>query len=151
VLGNLELLIVHAHQRNATTEFADIVFAASTFAERNGTFVNFQRHVQRFRPAVATQEQDRALDGFNMSRWDKFAAHNDRWGRGSRRDARPSWRILAALAVVYGVKYRYQTAEDVFREITERVPTFKGMSYLAVGSRGRTLAAAGTTAPAPVA
>jgi NADH-quinone oxidoreductase subunit G len=150
-LGNLELLIVHAHQRNATTELADVVFAASTYAERNGTFVNFERHVQRIRPAVATLEQDRALDGLNMSRWDKFASHNDRWGKGPRRDARPSWRIIAALATVYGVKYRYQSAEDVFREITERVPSFKGLSYLALGSRGRRLATAGTPAPASVA
>jgi NADH-quinone oxidoreductase subunit G len=150
-LGNLELLIVHAHQRNATTELADVVFAASTYAERNGTFVNFERHVQRIRPAVATMEQDRAMDGLNMSRWDKFASHNDRWGKGPRRDARPSWRIIAALAAVYGVKYRYQTAEDVFREITERVPSFKGLSYLALGSRGRRLATAGTPAPAYVA
>lgn len=150
-LGNLELLIVHAHQRNATTELADIVFAASTYAERHGTFINFQRHVQRIRPAVATLEQDRALDGLNMSRWDKFASHNDRWGNGGRRDSRPSWRIIAALAAVYGVKYKYQTAEDVFREITERVPSFKGLSYLALGSRGRRLATAGTPAPASVA
>ncbi len=150
-LSNLELLIVHAHHRSTTTELADIVFAASTYAERHGTFVNFGGHVQRIRPAVATLEQDRALDGFSMSRWDKFASHNDRWGKGSRRDSRPSWRIIAALAAVYGVKYKYQTAEDVFREITERISAFKGLSYLALGSRGRRLATAGTPAPASVA
>jgi NADH-quinone oxidoreductase subunit G len=59
ILSNLELLIVHAHERNGTTELADIVFAASTYAEKHGTFVNFQRHVQRIRPAIATLEQDR--------------------------------------------------------------------------------------------
>ncbi len=149
-LSNLELLIVHAHERTATTDLADIVFAASSYAEKHGTFVNFQRQVQRIRPAVTTLEQDRALDGFNMSRWDKFAAHNDTWGKGPRRDARPSWRIIMALAAAMGLKYKYQSAEDVFREIVERVPAFKGLSYSALGSRGRRLATQKTPAPASV-
>ncbi len=136
VLPNLELLIVHAFEHNETTELADIVLACSTYAEKNGTFINFQSRVQRIRPAVAILEQDRALDGFAMSRWDKFASPNDRWGRPIKKDARPSWRIISLIGTVLGSKMKYNTSEDVFKEIAEKIPAFKGLSYLKIGSRG---------------
>lgn len=139
VLSNLQLLIVHSSVKNRTVELADIVLSCSTYAEKHGTFTNFEGRVQRIRPAVATVEQDRALDGFAMSRWDKFASHNDRWGRPIKKDARPSWRILAAIAGAMGAKIKYNTAEDVFKEIAERIPAFKGLSYLKIGSRGATI------------
>lgn len=136
-LKNLDLLIVHSSVRNATTELADIVLSCSTYAEKNGTFTNFQGHVQRIKPAVATAEQDRARDGFAMSRWDKFAAHNDRWGRPIKKDARPSWRILTAVANAMGAKLRFTSSEDIFKEIAERIGAFKGMSYLRLGAHGQ--------------
>ncbi|MGB2867185.1 MAG: molybdopterin-dependent oxidoreductase [Bacteroidota bacterium] len=139
VLSSLQLLIVHAHSRNETTELADIVLSASTYAERHGTMVNFQGRVQRVRPVVVTLEQDRALDGFAMSRWDKFASHNDRWGKGPRREARPSWRILAAIGGALGGKLKYNSAEDVFKEIADKISLFKGLTYLKIGSRGAML------------
>lgn len=139
VLPKLEFFVVHATNENSTTRFADVVFAASTYAEKNGTMVNFQRRVQRLRPAVTTLELDRAMDGFEMSRWDKFAAHNDRWGKGPRRDARSSWKIVAGVAAVMGTKFKYNSASDVFNEIAQRVESFKGLSYLKVGKSGTPL------------
>ncbi len=139
VLPNLELLIVHSSNQNETTNLADIVFSASAYAEKNGTFTNFQGRVQRIRAAVATLEQDRALDGFEMSRWDKFAAHNDRWGRPAKKDARPSWRIVTAVASAMGNKMKYSSAEDVFKEMSEKVSAFKGLSYLKIGGGGTVL------------
>ncbi|GJQ21830.1 MAG: (2Fe-2S)-binding protein [Bacteroidia bacterium] len=138
-LAKLEFLVVHSPVENATTELADVVLPASTYAEKHGTFVNFQKRVQRIRPAVATTEQDRALDGFAMSRWDKFASHNDRWGKGPRRDARPSWRIVQSLAGAMGTKWKFTTAENVFAELAENVPEFKGLRYLSIGTRGALL------------
>ncbi|HTP80962.1 MAG TPA: molybdopterin-dependent oxidoreductase [Bacteroidota bacterium] len=135
-LPNLQLLIVHSHERNKTVEQADVVLSSSTYAEKNGTVTNFEGRVQRIRQAVTTVESDRALDGFAMSRWDKFAAHNDRWGKGTKRDARPSWRIVAAIGSALGAKMKYGSAEEVFREIAEKVPAFKGMSYAKVGTMG---------------
>jgi NADH-quinone oxidoreductase subunit G len=152
VLGKLELLIVHSPLRTATTDRAHIVLSCSTWAEKNGTFVNFQRRLQRIRPAVATLEQDRALDGFAMSRWDTFAAPNDRWGKPVKKDARPSWRIAAAVAFALGAKRRYNSAEDVFKEMSEKIPVLKGLSYRTIGNRGLSLHSAnanvGTTVPA---
>ena len=136
VLSNLELLIVHSPVMNETTALADIVLSSSTYAEKHGTFVNFEGRIQRIRPAVTTLEHDRALEGFAMSRWDKFASQNDRWGRSIKKDARPSWRILVAVASALGARWRYNDAEDVFNEISEKVPSFRGLTYAKVGNHG---------------
>jgi len=47
ILKKLELLIVHATNKNKATEIAHIVFPAATYAEKHGTFVNFLGRVQR--------------------------------------------------------------------------------------------------------
>jgi NADH-quinone oxidoreductase subunit G len=136
VLSNLEMLIVHSSIKNETTKRADVVLSASTFAEKYGTYTNFNGYVQRVQPAVAMIEQERAPDGMAMSRWDKFAALNDTWGKGNKRDARSSWRIIAAIASAMGVKMKYAAAEEVFKEIAEHVPAFKGLSYGKIGNHG---------------
>jgi NADH-quinone oxidoreductase subunit G len=146
VLKNLEMLIVHSSVRNETTAKADIVLSASTFAEKHGTITNFNGRVQCIRPAVAMIEQERAKDGMAMSRWDKFAAQNDSWGKGIKRDARSSWRIIAAIASAIGGKMKYATAEEVFKEMTERLPAFKGLSYAKIGSHGANLKETKSTA-----
>ena len=138
-ISKLDFLIVHASNENATTRLADVVFASSTYAEKHGTMTNFEGRVQRIRPAVATAEQDRALDGFAMSRLDKFGAHNDRWTQGKKRDARPSWRIVASVAHALGAKWKYATAEDVFNEMAASIEDFKGLTYLRLGTRGAML------------
>ena len=139
VFSNLEMLIVHSSTKNDTTKRADVVLSASTFAEKYGTYTNFNGRVQRVQPAVAMIEQERAPDGMAMSRWDKFAAQNDTWGKGNKRDARSSWRIVAAIASAMGVKMKYAAAEEVFKEIAERVPAFKGLSYGKIGNHGASL------------
>ncbi len=135
-LGKLEILIVLFSFECEITRMADVLFPASTFAEKHGTFTNFQGRVQRIRPSVATLEQDRALEGFAMSRLDKFGTPFDRWGRGTKRDARPTWRIIAGIASLMGTKYRYNTAEDVFNDLAAHVDAFKGMTYRTLGTKG---------------
>ncbi len=135
-LGRLDFLAVLASNENETTRAADLVLPWSTYAERNGTFTNFQGRVQRIRPAVATLEHDRSLDGFAMSRLDKFGTSFDRWGRSGKRDARPAWRVIAGIASLMGAKYKYNTAEDVFNELASTVEAYRGMTYRKIGSRG---------------
>ncbi|MCU0411339.1 MAG: 2Fe-2S iron-sulfur cluster-binding protein [Bacteroidetes bacterium] len=146
ILAELDLLIVHSCVRNETTELAHVVLSSATFAEKNGTYTNFLGRVQRIRPAVTTVDSERTLDGFSMSRWDKFAAHNDRWGKGPRRDARSSWRIIAAVSGVMGTKMKYAASDEIFKELAEKIPAFRGLSYLKLGSTGAT-----TSAGAPAA
>jgi len=141
-LSKLEFLVVNFSFENETTRLAEIVLPSSTYAEKQGTFTNFKGRVQRIRPSVATLEADRALDGFAMTRLDKFGTPFDRWGRGTKRDARPNWRIIASVANLMGSKYRYNTSEEVFKELAARVPAFRKMSYMKLGNRGTMLNAA---------
>jgi len=140
-LLRLEFFVVLASVENETTRMADIVLPSSTYAEKNGTFTNLQGRVQRIRPSVATLEQDRALDGFAMSRLDKFGSSFDRWAKGPKRDARPPWRIIAGIALLMGGKFKYQTAEDVFGDIASHVDGFSSMSYRRLGNKGTLLKA----------
>jgi len=145
VLHKLEILVVHASNHNLTTRHADIVLANSTYAEKNGTMVNIAGRVQRIRPAVATLYHERSLDGFSQSRWDRFGAHNDRWTRGQKYDVRESWRILAGLGNAMGLKWKYLTVQDVFAEISLRIPEFKGLAYPAIDMAGAPLRSGVTT------
>ena len=135
-LGKLEFLVVHASNENETTRLADVVLPSSTYAEKNGTYTNFQGRVQRIRPSVATIEQERSMDHFSLSRLDRFGTPFDRWAKGAKRDARPTWRIIAGIASLMGARFRYSHAEDVFNEIAGTIEAFKGMTYRKIGSRG---------------
>ena len=135
-LGKLDLLIVAASNENKTTVLADILFGTSTFAEMNGTFVNFEGYVQRIRPAVSTVNMDRALDGMNMSRWDKFGTKYDRWMQGHKYNALPGWKIVTLISSKLSSKMKYDMAEDVFADLASAVEEFKGLDYDAVGKTG---------------
>jgi NADH-quinone oxidoreductase subunit G len=139
LLAKLDLLIIHATNFNKTSALADIVFPAATYAEKNGTIVNFQGMVQRLKPAVSSLEFDRAIDGLSMSRLDKFGTQFDRWAKGNKRDARSAWKIITALAQTMGHKMKFALAEEVFEEISKNNSAFKGMDYDIIGETGAKL------------
>ncbi len=135
-LKKLELLIVLAVNENETTKLAHIVLPASAYAEKNGTFVNFEGRIQRIRPAVVTEEMERSLEGMSMSRLDKFGTKYDAWANGKRVNAKPSWQIISMLSQKLGGKLNYQMAEDVFDEIAKTNKEFKGLDYDVIGEQG---------------
>jgi NADH-quinone oxidoreductase subunit G len=139
VLAKLDLLIIHATNFNKTASLADIVFPAATYAEKNGTIVNFQGRVQRIRPAVETEELDRAIDGMAMSRLDKFGTKYDRWAKKHKHDARATWKIISLVSSAIGEKVKYKMAEDVFNEISKSINAFKGLDYDVIGELGTKL------------
>jgi NADH-quinone oxidoreductase subunit G len=127
-LPKLEMLVVHAWNRSPIAHHAHVILPTSTYAEKEGTFVNVNGMVQHFMPAVVTQENERIM-GMKMSRLDKFGAYNDRWTHGERRDSRPAWQILQGLARAVGAKWNYSWTEDVFEEMTGKIPSFRSMTY----------------------
>jgi len=135
-LSKLELLIINSSNKNKTTGFADIIFPSSTFAEKNGTYVNFQGRIQRIFPAVITEEMDRSLDRMEMSRWDKFGTKFDRWMQGRKFNSKPSWKILSLIFNQLGSKYKYNMAEEVFNDISNSVEEFRGLDYDIIGISG---------------
>lgn len=136
VFAKLDLLIINATNFNKTSAIADIVFPAATYAEKNGVFVNFQGRAQRLRPAVATLDIDRALEGMSMSRLDKFGTKFDRWAQGKHYDARSSWKILTGLASAMGHKLKYDMAEDILVDLSNSIDAFKGLDYDELGELG---------------
>jgi NADH-quinone oxidoreductase subunit G len=128
-IAKVDLLIVHSSNFNSSTNYAEIVFPASTFAEKHGTFLNGFGVLQRIRPALATSELDRALDGMNMSRLDKFGTKFDRWASGKKIEARPTWKILVSLSKALGYKMKYAMAEEIFNDMTVSINELKGLDY----------------------
>jgi len=135
-IAALDLLIIHASNKNKTSVYADIIFPAATYAEKNGTMMNFQGRIQRLKPAVSTIESDRALDGMSMSRLDKFGTKFDSWASGKKCDARSTWKILVSLSNAFGIKMKFNMAEDVFTEMSKTINEFKGLNYDDIGENG---------------
>lgn len=133
----LQISNFHEYSHKATA-----ILPASTYAEINGTFVNFQNRVQRIRPAVASLEQERLPGEFSVSRLDKFGSHNDRWTKGTRYNARPAWKVICQAANAMGHDFGYSNTEDVFDDIAAKVTAFAGMSYDQIGELGMVVGAA---------
>ena len=141
ILAKLDLLIVCTTNFGKTVSLADIVFPSATYAEKNGTMVNFQGMIQRLRPAVSTEELDRSMDGMSLSRLDKFGTKYDRWNQGIKRDAKSAWKIISSLSNTMGYKMKYNVVEDVFEEMAKSIDAFKGIDYDDIGESGENLSA----------
>ncbi len=128
VLDKIELLIVHHHNFNSVVEKADIVFAVTTFAESEGTFVNINKRVQHFVPALVTKNNLHRM-GLKLGRLDKFGAWNDRWTRFELRDIKQSWEVLQAIANKFGASWHFAKSEDLFISISNEFQAFSGMTY----------------------
>jgi predicted molibdopterin-dependent oxidoreductase YjgC len=141
-------VIVHATNKNKTVDKASVVFASASFAEKEGTFTNFEGRVQKINIAVLpldiepymlykprkfgeakpnTGEINKAE--FAHARLFNFGTPFDRWASGERRNVKPSWKVITELANNLGAKFTYTTAKDVFEEITTVVREFRGLSY----------------------
>ncbi len=132
----IEIAVLQISNFFEKSHMATVILPSSTYAEINGTFINFQNRVQRIKPAVATLEQERLPGDFAVSRLDKFGSHNDRWTKGTRYNSRPAWKVILQLAKVLGNDFGYDNTEEVFDDIAAKVPELAGMSYEVVGSRG---------------
>lgn len=128
VVDKIDLKIVFATNISELTNKAEYVFAVSSPAESEGTFINFDGRVQYFSPALVTKENVRNM-GMKMSRLDKFGASNDRWTQHEQRNVNQSWRIITQIALQFNAKWKYNESSDVFNEITARVSGFKNMTY----------------------
>ncbi len=99
-LEKLDFLLVQDIFLTDTARMADVVLPAACYAEKDGTFTSTERRVQRVRKAVDPPGE-----------------------------ARPDWQILCALAAKMGYRMHYDSAEEIFDEITEFIPQYRGMSY----------------------
>ena len=96
-LQRLELLVVQDIFLTETAALADVVLPAACYAEKEGTFTNTERRVQRGRKAVEPPGEARAD-------WEILCALAKRAGYGGMRYAGPAQVMeeIAALTPIYG-------------------------------------------------
>jgi NADH-quinone oxidoreductase subunit G len=95
---------------HATAAMADVNLPGAVYAEKAGTFTNFEGRVQRIDAAIPPIEM-----------------------------ALPDLEILARLAAALGLPPADGSAAQVFREIGTKVRAFEGMDYDTVGDSGQLL------------
>ncbi len=99
-LNAMEFLVIQEIFLNETARFADVIFPAAAFAEKDGTFTNSERRVQLVRKAVEPPGQ-----------------------------ARADWEILVDLANACGADWRFDSAAEVYDEFVRDAPKFSGISH----------------------
>jgi NADH-quinone oxidoreductase subunit G len=137
-LLKLDALIVMPYNLSDATDHADVVLPAATFAESMGSYINFEGVIQLARPAKALKFQNRELmKEIAMSRLDKHATQFDKWNTEQNKiDAKPSWEILADLAAELGTKWHYESAREIFSEISKSIPACANLDYKKIGKLG---------------
>ena len=138
-LKKIDISIQHLNLKNKFSEEATVILPESTYAEINGTFVNFRNRVQRIKPAVVTLEQERLIGEYSISRLDKFGAQNDTWSHGMRFNVRPTWKILTKIAKSLGYEFNFENSEEVFVELCSTIPAMKGWDYETIGPKGKVI------------
>ncbi len=106
-LENLDLLVVQDIFMTETAKLADVVLPAVTFAEKDGTFTNTERRVQRVRKAITP-----------------------------RGEAKPDWWIITELAQLLGANWNYETPENIMQEIAQVTPSYGGITYERIQKEG---------------
>jgi predicted molibdopterin-dependent oxidoreductase YjgC len=96
----LELLVIQDQFMTNLGEYAHVVLPGVSFAEKDGTFTNMERRVQRVRQAIAPLG-----------------------------DARPDWEIVRDLSSRMGYPMSYAGPEEIMDEIASSVPLYFGTTY----------------------
>jgi len=99
-LEKLEFLVVQDIFLTETAALADVVLPAASFAEKDGTFTNTERRVQRVRKAIEPPGE-----------------------------AKADWEILSAVAAAMGYPMSYASAADIFNEMRALTPSYAGIGY----------------------
>jgi len=100
-LKKLELLIVQDLFLTETARLADVVLPAVSFAEKDGTFTNTERRIQRVKKAIEPVG-----------------------------NSKPDWWIICQLARRMGAQnFDFENPSEVMEEIARLTPSYGGVSY----------------------
>jgi len=106
-LNNLDFLVVQDIFLTETARLADVVLPSACFAEKDGTFANTERRVQRVRKAVDPPGQA----------WD-------------------DWKIICEIATRIGYPMAYENGRQIMEEISAVTPSYAGISYARIEYEG---------------
>ncbi|HYG60749.1 MAG TPA: molybdopterin-dependent oxidoreductase, partial [Symbiobacteriaceae bacterium] len=106
-LTALPFLVVQDMFLTETAAYAHVVLPACSWAEKEGTFTNTERRVQRFYQALQPLGE-----------------------------SRPDWQIIAGLSARLGYAMPYAGPEAVMAEIASCMPIYGGIRYDRLGEQG---------------
>ena len=107
VRKGVKTLVFAGFNHNATSAVADIVLADAVYAEKEGTFTNFEGRVQRIRKAFEPLG-----------------------------DARPPVETLQELANLLDLKLCFDRSQDVFEALAKENKAFHALDYKKIGKQG---------------
>ncbi|EOC4584642.1 formate dehydrogenase subunit alpha [Enterococcus faecalis] len=99
-LESLDFLVVQELFMTETAAYADVVLPGISYAEKDGTFTNTERRVQRVRKAVEPRGQ-----------------------------AREDYEIFCEVMTRMGYPCAYESAKEIMEEISAVTPSFGGINY----------------------
>ncbi len=99
-LTNVDFLVVQDIFLTETAELADVILPASSFAEKDGSFTNTERRIQRVRKAI------------------------DPVG-----DSKPDWQIIMEIMNLLGYNKKYLNTSEIMEEIASVTPQYGGVNY----------------------
>jgi len=105
-LGALELLVVQDIFLNETGRVADVVLPAQAWSERDGTYTNIERRIQRTRKAVAP------------------------------RSGGADWKIVCDVATAMGHPMDYADVGEITDELARVSPLHEGLEHESLDGRG---------------
>lgn len=98
-LKAMELVIVQDLFLNETSKFAHVFLPGTSFLEKDGTFTNAERRINRVRPVMKT------------------------------RTGKSEYEVTCDLSQAMGFAMRYESAAEIMDEIAATTPTFAGVSF----------------------
>ena len=98
-LRGMECVIVQDLFLNETAKFAHVFLPGTSFLEKDGTFVNAERRINRVRAVMPSKA------------------------------GMQEWEATQALANAMGYPMAYESAEDILREIAALTPSFAGVTF----------------------
>jgi formate dehydrogenase major subunit len=98
-LAAMECVIVHDLFLNETANYAHVFLPGSTFLEKDGTFTNAERRINRVRKVMAP------------------------------RNGYADWEITQMLARAMGADWHYTHPAQIMEEISATTPSFAGVTY----------------------
>jgi len=99
-LEKLEFLVVQDIFLTETAQMADVVLPGVSFAEKDGTFTNTGRRIQRVRKAIEAIGE-----------------------------SRPDWQIICQIAQKMGYPMSYDSPAEIMDEIASVTPVYGGVHY----------------------
>ena len=106
-LDTLDFLVVQDIFLTETGQMADVILPASSFAEKDGTFTNTDRRVQRVRKAINPVG-----------------------------NSKPDWIILMEVMNKLGYNKTYKNPTEIMNEISSLTPSYAGINYDRIEKNG---------------